>query len=87
MPDVRVVPEGKKFKILVNYIQRGIEYTSQEMANHDADPGTTPSGRTPKYACTRWLAGGWGRSHRIGGHEWEHALCLTKDSCVARHRL
>lgn len=33
---VIVVPEGKKWKVLVNYIQRGPLYASKEMAERQA---------------------------------------------------
>jgi hypothetical protein len=38
MPDVRVVPADKKgkFKVLVNFIQRGIDYPSKELAEAEA---------------------------------------------------
>ena len=31
-----VVESGKKFKVLVNYVQRGTEYTSKEVAESQA---------------------------------------------------
>ena len=38
MPNVIVVPAEKgKFKVLVDFIQRGIEYTSEKMANIEAE--------------------------------------------------
>jgi hypothetical protein len=38
MPSIVVLPteKGGKFKVLVNYIQRGVDYSSQEMANEQA---------------------------------------------------
>jgi hypothetical protein len=37
MPSVVVVPTGKgKFKVLVNFIQRGCDYSSQEQAELEA---------------------------------------------------
>ena len=35
--NIIVVPEGKQFKVLVDYIQRGILYSSEEMANVQKD--------------------------------------------------
>ena len=38
MPRVDVVPASKgKFKVLVNFIQRGIDYSSEEMAIREAN--------------------------------------------------
>ena len=37
MPDVRVVKQGKKFKVLVNFVQRGIAYSDEKQANAEAD--------------------------------------------------
>lgn len=39
MPDVRVASGEKKgtFKVLVNYLQRGTIYQSEENAQHQAD--------------------------------------------------
>ena len=38
MKNVTVVPADKgKFKVLVNFIQRGIEYSSEALANIEAD--------------------------------------------------
>ena len=36
MPDVRVVKQGKKFKVLVNFVQRGIDYSNEAQANKEA---------------------------------------------------
>lgn len=38
MPSIIVVPAEKKdkFKVLVNYIQQGIDYSSREMAEREA---------------------------------------------------
>ena len=33
---IAVTPEGKKWKVLVNYIQRGVSYSTAIMANHEA---------------------------------------------------
>jgi hypothetical protein len=38
MPTIIVVPAEKgRFKVLVNYIQRGIEYATQELAEREAN--------------------------------------------------
>ena len=37
MADVRVIKRGKKFVVLVNFVQRGIEYSSEVQANKEAD--------------------------------------------------
>ena len=39
MPKVMVVPASKKgkFKVLVNYIQEGIDYSDEALANKEAD--------------------------------------------------
>jgi hypothetical protein len=37
MSQIDVVPDGKKFKILVNFIQRGISYSSADLANQEAE--------------------------------------------------
>ena len=38
MPTIIVVPAEKgRFKVLVNYIQRGIEYTTKELAEREAN--------------------------------------------------
>ncbi len=38
MSHVSVVPAEKgKFKVLFNYLQRGIEYSSEELANKEAN--------------------------------------------------
>ena len=38
MPNIIVVPAEKgKFKVLVNYVQRGIDYSSEALANQEAD--------------------------------------------------
>jgi len=34
---INVVPDNKKFKVLVNYIQQGISYSSRILAEHQAD--------------------------------------------------
>ena len=37
MPNtVVVVEDGKKYKVLVNYIQRGVSYNSKELAEQEA---------------------------------------------------
>ena len=37
MPDVQVVKAGKsKFKVMIDYIQRGIEYSSEAQAESEA---------------------------------------------------
>jgi hypothetical protein len=33
---IAVVPEGKKFKVLINYIQEGIAYPTARFANQEA---------------------------------------------------
>lgn len=33
---IAVTTEGKKWKVLVNYIQRGVAYSTAVMANHEA---------------------------------------------------
>lgn len=38
MPDVRVVPAEKgKYKVLINYLQQGIDYTSEQLAVQEAN--------------------------------------------------
>lgn len=37
MSQIDVLPDGNKFKVLVNYIQRGIVYSSAKLANHEAE--------------------------------------------------
>jgi len=38
MKKVVVVPTGKgKFKILVNFIQRGVDYSTKAIADHQAE--------------------------------------------------
>jgi len=39
MNDVRVVKseKGGRFKVLVNYIQQGVEYSSEELATRQAN--------------------------------------------------
>jgi len=38
MPTVIVVSAGKdKYKVLIDYVQRGIVYHSESLANHQAD--------------------------------------------------
>lgn len=36
MKDIRVVTDGKKFKVLINFIQRGIVFQSPAIANEKA---------------------------------------------------
>ena len=33
---INVVKHGKKFAVLVDYIQRGIDYSTKELAEHEA---------------------------------------------------
>ena len=43
MSRVDVVPAEKgKYKVLVNFIQRGIEYSSKALAEHEADKIRNP---------------------------------------------
>lgn len=38
MKNIIVVPADKgKYKVLINYIQQGIQYSSKELAEHEAD--------------------------------------------------
>jgi hypothetical protein len=38
MSRIDVVPADKgKFKVLVNFVQRGIDYSSKSLAEHEAD--------------------------------------------------
>ena len=37
MPKVVVVADGKKFKVLVNFIQRGVSYSTKELAEQEAN--------------------------------------------------
>ena len=36
MPRIVVVEDGKKFKVLVNFIQRGVSYSTKELAEQEA---------------------------------------------------
>jgi hypothetical protein len=37
MPEVTIAPDGKKTKVLVNGIQRGVAYSSEELAESEAN--------------------------------------------------
>jgi len=37
MPEIRVAVDGKKFKVLINNLQRGVSYSTEAHANHEAD--------------------------------------------------
>jgi len=53
MKDIRVTSDGKKYKVLINYIQRAT-YQSPQVANHIAQE--IQKQELPHFTLTLWTA-------------------------------